>query len=329
MSGGFRIDPEALGRAADQAHAHADRVEQHGRNLDARTRGKLLGKGRLGQIVQRAVRPVLDSMIKDMSKAMAGGHRSIGHGLEITRKNLDAAEESIRKNLRHHARDKDKVEVKLGQSVLGEEGLRDQYKRRVATRIAGLRKQGHGPQRHLDATDDMLKARLGTPVAPFMRDGTPTYHRSAGGYIQTRNKIDPLHGPDPQKRLQGDALYRDAENPTERHSCGDFSTGFKPGEDEAFMYAEQHARSLLDPSVSGPQPIRFSLEDAWGKDGDHHERLRGFYVDPADPVDANGKVNYKPVDFRGAKMFAYFKPDNHGGYKLSTMFPEPDPARNP
>ncbi|MFG2694649.1 hypothetical protein [Kitasatospora sp. NPDC048407] len=328
MSEGFRADPEALDRAAEQAHSHADRVEQHGRNLDARTRGKLLGKGRLGQIVQKAVRPVIDSMISDMSRSMARSHRSIGHGLEITKKNLDSAEESIRKSLRHHANDGDKVRVQLGQSVLGEQGMRDQYRRRVSTRIAGLRKQGHGPKRHLDPTDDMLKARLGTPAPPYQSNGQPAYHRTADGYVQTQNKIDPAHGPNPQKRLKGDALYMDAEDAARRHKCGDFSTAFKPGEDEAYLYAEQHARGRLDPAKAGPQQIEFSPEEAWGPGSDHHNRFRGYYVDPDSPVDSNGKVNYKPVDFRGAKIFALFKPDGNGGHRLVTMFPEPDRGRN-
>ncbi|MFJ1753789.1 hypothetical protein [Kitasatospora sp. NPDC088134] len=329
MSGGFRIDPEALGKAAEQAHAHADRVEQHGRNLDARTRGKLLGKGRLGQIVQRAVRPVLDSMIKDMSKAMAGGHRSIGHGLQSTRKNLDAAEESIRTSFRHRAKDRDGLEINRGDSVLGgEKGLRDQYRRRVATRIDGLRNQGHGPQRHLDPTDDMLKARLGTPTPPHMANGQPAYHRMPGGYIQTQNKIDPAHGPNPQERLQGDALYRDAEKPDRRHKCDSFSTAFKEGEDESFMYADLHARSRLDPDDPGPQKIVFSPEDAWGPGNGHHRRFRGFYVDPANPVDQHGNVNYKPVDFRDAKIEAYYERDGKGGHRLVTMFPQPQRVRN-
>ncbi|WP_354641500.1 hypothetical protein [Kitasatospora camelliae] len=127
MSDGFQADTEALGRAAAQARQHANRVERHGHNLDSRTRGRLLGKGKFGQILEKAVRPVIDSMISDMSRAMAKGHRSIGHGLDMTKKNIDDAEEAIRKSLRSQPRGRDAIQIKLGQSVLGEKGMRDVY----------------------------------------------------------------------------------------------------------------------------------------------------------------------------------------------------------
>lgn len=184
-----------MAKAAKEAHGHAQRVEHHSSNLDSKTRGKLLGKGRFGMIMQKAVRPIIDSMITDMSKSMARGHRSIGHGLDITKKNIDDAEEAIRKDLRRHQDERDAVHLKLGQRVLGEDDLRDKYEKRVGERVDDLRRQGHGPQRHLDPTDDMLKDRLGTPTGPKDGngklledgDGNPRITRQ-GGYVQTEKR---------------------------------------------------------------------------------------------------------------------------------------------
>src|SRR6478609_1449477 len=57
VSKGFKADPEALTQAAKRAHEHADRIERHSRDLDSKTRGRVLGRGKLGQIVDKAVRP--------------------------------------------------------------------------------------------------------------------------------------------------------------------------------------------------------------------------------------------------------------------------------
>ncbi|WP_354641499.1 hypothetical protein [Kitasatospora camelliae] len=171
----------------------------------------------------------------------------------------------------------------------------------------------------------MLKARLGTPSSP---SSAGEYPRMDGGYIQSQNKIDPAHGPDARSRLQGSDLYKDAEDSSRRHKCGAFSTAFKPGQDEAFMHADIHGRSRLDPSSTERQVIRFSPEDAWGPHNGHHRRFRGFYIDRDNPVDGNGNVNYKPVDFRDANLLAIYDPDGRGGHRLVTMYPEPLQARN-
>ncbi|MEV0371387.1 hypothetical protein AB0I10_16430 [Streptomyces sp. NPDC050636] len=335
MSKGFKAHPDNLAKAAKEAHGHAERVERHSSNLDGKTRGRLLGKGKFGMIVEKAIRPIIDSMITDMSKAMARGHRSIGHGLDITRKNIDDAEKAIRKDLRRHQDDRDAIQLKLGQRVLGEDDLRDKHRKRVVERVDGLRRQGHGPQRHLDPTDDMLKDRLGKPIA--VRDGSGNHLRDSDGnlrynhqdgYIQTNEKIDPAHGPDAKERLQGGDLYMDAENPSRRHKCDVFSTGFNRDQDDAFMHADLHGRSQLDHSNQDRQFIRFQPEGAWGP-GEHHERFRGFYIDPNNPVDGATKgINYKPVNFQGAGILAIYDPDGRGGHKLVTMYPEPKRDRN-
>ncbi|MFE4022975.1 hypothetical protein ACFXPZ_37205 [Streptomyces sp. NPDC059101] len=324
-----------MAKAAKEAHGHAERVEHHSSKLNAKTRGRLLGKGKYGRIVEKAVRPIIDSMITDMSKAMARGHRSIGHGLEITRKNVDDAEEAIRRNLRRHQDDRDAVQLKLGQRVLGEDDLRDKHRERVGQRVGGLRKQGHGPQRHLDPTDDMLKERLGKP-SPVLdgngnhlkdTDGKPRYHQQ-GGYVQTTDKIDPAHGPNARERL-GENAHMDAEDMSRKHKCDSFSTSFGEGQDDAFVHADLYGRGRLNHGEAGRQAVTFSPEEAWGPGSNHHERFRGFYIDPDNPVEkASGAVNYKQVDFIGAKIKAIYDPDGNGGHKLVTMFPEPLKVRN-
>ncbi|MEV4559921.1 hypothetical protein AB0K51_23420 [Kitasatospora sp. NPDC049285] len=343
MSGGFRVDPEALGRAARQAHSHADQVEKHSRDLDARTRGKLLGKGKLGQIVQNAVRPVVDSMIGDMAKAMAGGHRSIGRGLELTAKNLDDAERAIHKSLRADGRSLGSEGIKLGpgQSVPGRKALRAQYHRQVDERVAQLELQGHGVGRHLKVTDQQLKDRLGKPIQERVNVPQPPIINSHGypvaqppqqvtrwardeyGFSRSNEKIDPLHGPDAKQNLTPPQLYHDKEkkdqhgNPV-NHSCDRFSTAFK--DNESFMYAERYARARIP--TGPPYEVKFSPSDAWGPGG-HDAKFRGYYIDPDNPVTAGGKVNYRDVNFKDAEIVAVYKPDGKGGFNLHTMFPQP------
>ncbi|PYC86161.1 hypothetical protein C7C46_05870 [Streptomyces tateyamensis] len=328
MSEGFQAHSDHIGTAAGQVHGHADRVASHAGNLDAATRGRLLGRGKYGQIVEKAVRPIVDSMITDMSKAMEHGHRSIGHGLEMTKKNLDDAEERIRKTLRKHADgERDPIKLKPGQNALGEDGMRDQYERRVATRIDALDKEGHGVGRHLDVTDDQLKDRLGTPVMQGPAHAqVPAYDNK--GYVVSTNKIDPLHGPKAKEKLQPPDLYLDADvKPGEsprNHKCGTYATAF--GDNESFMYADQYARGRIPETP--PHEVTFSPGDAWGP-GDHSDRLRGYYVDPKEPLDAAGNVRYRNVDFTGATIKAIYRPDGNGGFKLHTMFPEPLNHHNP
>ncbi|TQF03220.1 hypothetical protein E6W39_14415 [Kitasatospora acidiphila] len=328
MSKGFQAHPEHLGNAAEQVHGHADRVAGHASNLDEATRGRLLGKGKYGQLVQKAVRPIMDSMIGDMSKAMEGGHRSIAQGLEVTKKNLDDAEERIRRSLRRPpAGEKDPIRIKSGQTVLGDDGMRDQYQKRVATRIDGLDKQGHGVGRHLKANDDQLKDRLGTPVMGGPANNqTPMF--DPNGYVISKDKIDPLHGPDARKKLSPPDLYMDADQkpgqPPRRHKCDKYSTAFN--DQEGFMYADEYARGRIPQTP--PHVVEFSPQDAWGP-GDHTGRFRGYYIDPKQPLDAAGNVQYRPVDFTDATIKAIYHPDGNGGFKLHTMFPEPVDLHNP
>ncbi|MER5639611.1 hypothetical protein ABT095_21965 [Kitasatospora sp. NPDC002227] len=348
--GGFKAHPEHLGAASKQAHEHADRVEHHSRALDSATQGKVLGRGKFGKLVEKAVRPVVDSMIKDMSKAMAGKHRSLGHGLEITKKNLDDAEKAVREGLRADRTSLNKHGVKLGegQSIPGREALQHQYDKQVRERVDELAKQGHGPGRHLRVTDQQLKDRLGIPYQEHRRmpPGEPTigaygqrvypprehkwvWERNEHDFLRSRNKIDPLHGPGGPNRPEAvrydDYEKVDPQGRPMKHTCDHYSTAFK--DEEAFMYAEMQARQKIDFSKGPPHPAFLTPEEAWGK-GDHRDKFKGYYLDPANPMGPTGP-NYRDVNFEGAHIEAWYHPDGKGGYRLGTMYPAPDNAHNP
>lgn len=325
MTGGFRADRAALGQAARQAHEHAETVERHSRALDSATRGKVLGRGKLGQIVDKAVRPVIDSMIGDMSKAMANGHRSIGRGLEITKKNLDETEAAVQKSLQNNATSLRKEGVKNlhpGQSVPDRKSLRQLYHRRIDARVEELSKQGHGVGRHLNVTDQQLKDRLGTPVLQGPAHNQTVAKHPATGYVQSTNKVDPLHGPagTPGRPTPPDLYYDGEKGAPHKHKCDSYSTAFK--DNESFVYADQYARTRLDPSRTDRQVVEFSPSDAWGPGG-HTGKFRGYYIDPENPLNHDGSINYKDVNFKNATIKAIYEPDGNGGFKLHTMFPEP------
>ncbi|MFG2819543.1 hypothetical protein ACGFX4_08965 [Kitasatospora sp. NPDC048365] len=344
MSGGFQAHPDRLDEAAKQAHEHADKVDEHARTLGSRTGGRSLGRGKFGAIVDNAVRPIVDSMIHDMGRAMAKGHRSIGHGLELTGRRLEEAERSLAKDLKAAGHD-----VEPGRSPLGADGLRDAYRRRVDERVAELDRQGHGPGRHLNVSDQQLKDRLGVPITekrkvqdpPILNDrGFPIKKgksrmvdmpaRDADGYISSEKKIDPLHGPNARSRPE-DVRYDDHEvrnketGLPEPHRCEKYSSAFN--DNESYMYADQHARGRLDPNKQEPQEFEFGPEEAWGP-GDHRGRFRGFFIDPQNPVGADGAVNYRDVDFSNARIKAIYEPDGNGGFRLKTMFPVPSDDHN-
>ena len=135
-------------------------------NLDAKTRGRMLGKGKYGQIMEKALRPIIDSMITDMSKAMAKGHRSIGHGLDISRKNINEAEEAIRRNMRRHQDDRDAVHLKLGQRALDEDDLRDRHKKRSLSASTTFADRGTGRKGTWTRPMRCCRSVWGSPQGP-------------------------------------------------------------------------------------------------------------------------------------------------------------------
>jgi hypothetical protein len=79
--GGFRIDPDALNRAAEQLHARADEVEGHGRTLAGKTGGRV-GHGPIGQVAEDMVKRGLRAAGEGVSKAVADFHRDTAKGLK-------------------------------------------------------------------------------------------------------------------------------------------------------------------------------------------------------------------------------------------------------
>ncbi|MGW7021003.1 hypothetical protein ACWGGS_16910 [Streptomyces decoyicus] len=338
MSKGFKADVNALDRASRRQLEHAVRVESHSRNLDSRTRGKVLGRGKFGKIIQDAVGPIIESMIGDMSKSMAKGHRSLGQGLEITRKNIADAEKAVENSFKKHHKSlkAEGLDLKPGQSVPDKKSLRNLYHRRVEERVDELDREGHGVGRHLNVTDQQLKDRLGTPSIQRrkLKDENGNWVldengdkvevdelvRARHGYAQSEGKVDPLHGPDARSRLSPPDLYYDVDKGApNRHKCDAHSTAFN--DHESFMYADAYARSKIDPNRPGDQVFEFSPSDAYGPGG-HAGRFRGFYIDPDEPM-KGGEINYKESDFKDATIKAIYRPDGNGGHKLHTMFPQP------
>lgn len=84
------------------------------------------------------------------------------------------------------------------------------------------------------------------------------------------------------------------------------------------MYAERYARERIPDSP--PYEVKFSPGDACP--GSHQGKFRGYYIDPDNPM-ADGKINYRDVDFKDAGIVAVCKPDGKGGFNLHTMFPQP------
>lgn len=79
--GGFRIDPDALNRAAEKLHGHANEIEGHGRTLGAKTGGRV-GHGPIGQVAEGLVKRGLHAVSEGVSMAVADFHRGTANGLK-------------------------------------------------------------------------------------------------------------------------------------------------------------------------------------------------------------------------------------------------------
>lgn len=62
---------------------------------------------------------------------------------------------------------------------------------------------------------------------------------------------------------------------------------------------------------------------------DPNEHFTGFYLDPLQPLNADGSKRTKSVDFTGGTINAYYELGRDGDLKLYTMWPDPDRKRNP
>ncbi|MEU7725838.1 hypothetical protein AB0B78_11415 [Streptomyces sp. NPDC040724] len=179
--------------------------------------------------------------------------------------------------------------------------------------IRALALQGHAPQRHLFPDTAALKARKGRPV---YKDGSPKLKPS--GHVRTRDHVDPAcdRGTCTKEVLPDKSTLSD-------HFCGDYATKFRDPAD--FVRAEAHLR---EKALRGsPDLVEATIEEIFGP-GDHTARFEGYYVDPANPKNADGSINLLPVDLRGGHISAIYKqaPD---GIWLLTMHPSPQDERHP
>jgi hypothetical protein len=198
----------------------------------------------------------------------------------------------------------------------------------IKAKVADLRTQGHAPQRHLDATDQQLEQRLGTPVMQGPK-GKETVSMQ-NGYVASTKKVDPAntaaHGlpdTDPNKYLDN---YPNAAGNAVKHKCGSFSTAF--GNEESMVDAEAAAHKAIPAgSTDVHHVVSIDAKTAIGDDG--LNALRGRYIDPANPLSSTGSINYKNVNFTGSAITAVWaRGDATQPWKLTTMYPEPDKAVN-
>ncbi|MBR7832892.1 hypothetical protein KDL01_06440 [Actinospica durhamensis] len=221
----------------------------------------------------------------------------------------------------------DAASKEAADKAAAEEAARKAEKAAVPKRVAELRNQGHGPARHLDASDKQLEERLGKPV---LQGNPPRTQLNSDGYVVSSKKIDParpgaggLADTDPLKYKD---MYKTnaAGNPM-NHSCGQYSTAF--GDPESMVKADAAARAGIPAGAAGRQVVTVDAGTAIGADG--VSGLRGKYIDPANPMTGT-QVNYKDVNFGGAKITAVYDQDPASGdWNLTTIYPEPDKAVNP
>lgn len=177
----------------------------------------------------------------------------------------------------------------------------------VDTRISELETQGHGPQRHLHPSTEALKERKGEPKLDANGDAI----LKNNGHIKTENHVDP----DPT------ASKTNSDGTPNKHFCGDYATKFISAQE--YVYAEQVMRDKAY-TTADPNPSA-TIDEVFGLGG-HSEKFEGYYVDPNEPLNADGSVNYLPVDFHNGLIIARFNPETGD---LITMYPDPNPERHP
>jgi uncharacterized protein YukE len=180
-------------------------------------------------------------------------------------------------------------------------------------RLMKLKAEGHGPQRHLFSTDAQLKARLGEPKL----DSNGNFMFKNDGHLKMKDHKDPETGTiwDSEPAANGSPKL---------HRCGPYATRFNHAED--MVQAERVARSRS--AATGDDVVDIPMTDLFGR-AEYGDRFTGFYVDPSNPVDAAGNLNYLPVDFRDGSVKAVFRTDPTSGTRNVTIYPNPQPGRHP
>lgn len=164
-------------------------------------------------------------------------------------------------------------------------------------RVAELRLEGHGPQRHLDLSDDQLRQRLGTPeVGP---DGKPVL--KPNGEVASRDHIDPMTG------TTVDGVHGRS------HRGADVATAFSNPID--FVSADTYFRGKV--TNDGRLQPSATIEDVLGRDAEG--RMRGFRHDRGEAG------RYAEVDFAGGSIKAIYRRSDAGDLLSITMYPVPAP----
>ncbi|OIJ96665.1 hypothetical protein BIV25_17040 [Streptomyces sp. MUSC 14] len=165
--------------------------------------------------------------------------------------------------------------------------------------------EGHAPGRHLHPSDDALRDRLGT-VARDDQGQLKIYGPASNyhGLLKSENNIDPLTG------TSVDGVHGRV------HKVGPFATRFDNAED--MVVADRYFRDEIARTGAPPPPT--PIERILGSDG--YKRFTGFYRDPAEPDE------FLPLDFQGGTIRPVYKFED-GGWKLTTMYADPEVGRYP
>ncbi len=183
-------------------------------------------------------------------------------------------------------------------------------RRESLRRVGELEHEGHGPQRHVERTEGVLHARLGT--AEHDDEGKVVYRNDGHVKKERGSQIDPATG-----------TNIDADD-GKLHHCGPFATTFNDAAD--YCRADEALRNRAHSESSPLQ--RVAISDIFpGRDP--NDLFTGFYQDPVNPENADGSPRLKRVDFTDGTLFAAYKPKEDGDLRLVTMFPDPDGMRNP
>jgi hypothetical protein len=294
--------------AAKGATAYAGHVEEAGGILAKSGERHLTNDTDLGADMSKISTPKEDPSLPKSTSGSGSGGAASGAGADEEAAAKAAAEKAAA----------DKAEAEKAAAIQG--------------KIADLRTQGHAPQRHLDANEDQLKGRLGTPVMQGKK-GAPPKPQISNGYVVSNKKMDPAR-PGALGMSDSDPLkYKDnyttdkSGNPA-NHKCGNYSTAF--GDAESMVKADSAARAKL-PATPAPGNNReaVSLDAASTIGPEGMGNLRGKYIDPANPMTGT-QVNYKDVNFTGSGILGIYDHDaSSGKWNLVTMYPTPDDKVNP